>query len=105
VTRRWPSLAAAAWALVVIGTGCATTRQTCRFEDGVLVEIVTRATVVGQGTTRIRTAPARRKGDQQTPNPCGYLDYETDDTGLSENFKGALGAVAEGAARGASPAP
>jgi len=81
--------------------GCATTRQTCRFENGELVEIVTRATVVGQGTTRIRTAPARRKGDTRAPNPCGYLDYQKDDTGLSENARAAIGEAAEGAARGA----
>ena len=103
------------WAIVVVilvllvlatlMSGCATTRQTCRFEHGELVEITTRATVVGQGTTRIRTAPARRKGDFVTANPCGYLDYSTEDTGLSQNAVSAIGAAAEGAARGASPLP
>jgi hypothetical protein len=71
--------------------GCATFRQTCRYAEGSgkLLEQTTRSTVVGTGETELAT------------DACAALSYSTQDTGLSDNGKEALGTVAEGAARGA----
>ena len=93
------SLSRGEWLLVVVlfvlaatglvCSGCATMRQTCRYEAGHLVEQTTRSTVVGTGETELAS------------DACAALSYSTQDTGLSDNGRLALGTVAEGAARGA----
>ena len=77
-------------AIALLG-GCASVRQVCRYEAGRLVLQDTRSTVAGTGETEFATTA------------CAALSYSTQDTGLSDNGKDALGVVAEGAVRGALP--
>jgi hypothetical protein len=42
---------------------------------------------------------------EQVTNSCGDYAYSTENTGISDNGKDALGMVAEGAARGIMPLP
>ena len=84
-------LAATYGFLLWLATGCASVRQVCRYETGRLVSQDTRSIVVGTGETEFATTA------------CAALSYSTQDTGLSDNGKDALGVVAEGAVRGALP--
>lgn len=84
--------ALAALALVAaLASGCATFSQVCEYDQaGHLIAQETRSTVVGTGETELAT------------DACAALSYATQDTGLSDNGKAALGVIAEGAAAGAS---
>lgn len=79
-------MGAAAAALTLL-SGCATMRQTCRYDAGALVEQVTRSTVVGTGETEL------------VSRSCADLAYGTRDTGLSDNASAVLPKVAELAVR------
>lgn len=84
-------LAATYGFLLWLASGCATMTQTCRYEAGVLVEQATRSTVIGTGETEVATTA------------CAALSYSTQDTGISDNGKAALGTIAEGVAAGLVP--
>lgn len=75
--------------LLVGAAGCATFDQTCEYEAAALVRQHTEAFVLGTGETELATTA------------CAALSYSTQDTGLSDNGKDALGVVAEGVAKGA----
>ena len=83
------ALAATYGLLLWLATGCASVRQVCRYDAGNLVLQETRSLVVGTGETELATTA------------CAALSYSTQDTGLSDNGKAALGVVAEGAVKGA----
>ncbi len=68
---------------------CASMKTTCEFQNGVLQTYSLRSTVVGTGETEVISTG------------CAAIAYSTEDTGLSDNGKAALGEIAEGAARGA----
>lgn len=81
--------AAISFGAIAYLSGCATMRQTCRYEDQVLVEQVTRSTVLGTGETELATTA------------CAALSYSTRDTGISDNATTLGEKISEGAARGA----
>jgi len=80
-----PVLLAAGW----LWLGCAHAHLK-RYASGDLVCSVT-SWVLGTGETELAS------------NACGDWGYSTRDTGLSDNGKGALGEIAEGAVRGGVP--
>ncbi len=74
--------------LACLVAGCASFRQTCRYEAGELVKQVTRSTVVGTGDTEV------------VSSACAEVAYSTHDTGFSENAAPVIEAVGEGVAKG-----
>lgn len=79
--------------LTLLG-GCASMNQKCSYyEDGTLESYRIRSTVLGTGNTEVVTMD------------CAVLAYSTEETGLSDNGKEAVGKIAEGAVRGMTPAP
>lgn len=69
--------------------GCASMRQTCRYEAGELVEQETRSTVVGTGETDLAT------------DGCTAIAYSTQDTGFSERVPVVVENISKGAMKGA----
>jgi len=83
-------LALIAWLIF----GCASMRTTCEYSnEGRLLTYSLHSTVVGTGETEVISTD------------CAALAYSTEDTGLSDNGKDALGEIAEGSVRGLVPAP
>ncbi len=92
----WELVAAAMLGLAIawLVSGCASMRTTCEyFEDGRLRSYSLRSTVVGTGETEVVTTD------------CAAIAYATEDTGLSDNGKAALGEISEGAVRAMIPTP
>ena len=73
----------------VVALGCASMNQKCTYyPDGVLESYRLRSTILGTGNTEVVTTD------------CTALAYTTEETGLSDNGKDALGTIAEGVAKG-----
>ena len=85
----WFALFLSLAACTLYAYGCASMQQTCRYEDGTLVEQTTESTVVGTGETDFASAG------------CTTLVYSTQDTGFSERVPVVVENVSKGAVKGA----